>query len=144
MLRLHQEKVTPSAAVRGAVTMFGLERPGPSPRTIDRDALVFRKDGYGVRVVDRALLQERVNHEGLIVWELHGESVAGFTDASILNTIRTRIVELQCGVIVIHALRSISAVLFKWLAEFSKSNPWCYIFFDDLDTNLLLLEDLNR
>jgi hypothetical protein len=142
---LHRNVIPARMAAIGAVTVFGVDTyTEEGTRIIDRGALVFRKDGYGVRVLDGTMLTALVKHEGLIVWELRGDTVSGFTDASILNLIRTRIVELQCGVVVVRDLRRVSAVLFKWLAEFTKSNPWCYIFFDSLDITLLLLEDLNR
>jgi len=145
MYKRHTKVFTVLQAAVGATTVFGVERrDNDGLRIIDPGALVFRKDGYAVRLVDGEMLQRLVAHEGLIVWELKADAVTGLTDASILNTLRTNIVELQCGVVVVRGLRRVSAVLFKWCAEFTKSNPWCYIFFDDLDTNLLLLEDLNR
>lgn len=124
----------------GAMSVFDV-----GTLTSPKDALVSRKDGYGMRVIPPSFVADVARTEEVYVHSLVlGKSGIGGDDASMFNTIRDTLMHLQCCIVTITGLPSVSDVLFKWCAEFTKSNPWCYIFFHDIDVTWLLPENQNR
>lgn len=123
-----------------AMTMFDV-----GTLTDPKEALVTRKDGYGMRVIPSEFVAQVASTEEVYVHSLKlGRSGVGGDDASMFNTIRDTLMHLQCCMVTISGLSSVSDVLFKWCAEFTKSNPWCYVFFSDIDVTWLLPENQNR
>jgi hypothetical protein len=124
----------------GTMAVFGVGTFGDP-----KDALVSRKDGYGVRIIPSEFVAQVAGAEGVYVHALKlGRRGVGGDDASMISTIRDTLMHLQCCIVTISGLSSVSDVLFKWCAEFTKSNPWCYVFFDDIDVTLLLPENQSR
>ncbi len=125
----------------GAVTVF------PEVSTWQTSScLLARKDGYGVQLVVHELADAVAALEGVTLLHLNLSegSDLGPTDGSRYQRIREAFVDAGCCLVVVTGLPCVSDVLFKWCAEFTKSNPWCYVFFDGLDVAQLLPENRDR
>ena len=73
-------------------------------------------------------------------------TLEGQTDIELFNRIRSKFTIQQCCVVIVSTRTNatISDVLFKWCAEFTRCNPWTYVIFHSLDVAWLATENQNR
>ena len=109
------------------------------------NALSFRRDGYGIRVLSKALAVT-VLSQSLIPTVVVDTSFCEESEHEVFNRIHCAFLTQQYSVVVVHTKDNarISDALFRWCAEFTRCNPWTYIIFNSLDLTCLATENLNR
>ena len=109
------------------------------------NALGFRKNRYAVRILDKTSVSTILKQTLIPVFKVDA-TLEGQTDIELFNRIRSKFTIQQCCVVIVSTRTNatISDVLFKWCAEFTRCNPWTYVIFHSLDVAWLATENQNR
>ena len=103
------------------------------------DALTHRKDGYAVWLIDIDDAVKVAADYKIVVHVLdftqHWQSM-GLDDSTVFNRVRGVFEERQCCFVAVKGLKHMSVTLVKWIAEYTKTNPWVVVFIDK-DTEIV-------
>ncbi len=107
------------------------------------DALTRRKDGYAVRLIgiDDAVTVAAEHKIEVHVLDFSQQST-GLDDSTVFNRVRGVFEERQCCFVAVKGLKRMSVTLVKWIAEYTKANPWVVVFIDEVTEIVNMVAEL--
>ena len=109
-----------------------------------------QSDEFGMRIVRRAdavyrLLMAEANHLTVaLVDKTTAYAAKSESDAKLYASMVGALRRSGACFVYVRGLRTVSDVLWKWCAEFTKRNPWLFFFFEDCVVTWLVPENLDR